>query len=280
MTTLFFQNKVDRRSRSAMVDFLKGHYRYNTMSSWNCLTSYANNIKLHRLGLSSQQLDKAYEMLDTDFWEEIREPIDEFTHDQGHRYTIRSNGRSGGYLVLHDSHLELTGHLSYCPTCGQRNFKKVPPVSFFDNNDEVIAKEILRSQNSWLAGVYLGQPAIQALPISDDKKLSLINRFKSELKDCSVTDACGVCGNPRSNFTVPPSRLSVANIGIDQGEDFFAEDWSMEALRDRVDLVCAFDAACDEIRSNFIALLEDYDVVEVTQHRPVQVKTLVARVAA
>ena len=53
----------------------------------------------------------------------------------------------------------------------------------------------------------------------------------------------------------------------------------MEALRDRVELICAFDAACDAVRSNFIALLEDYDVVEVTEHRPVQVKTLVARAA-
>ena len=52
-----------------------------------------------------------------------------------------------------------------------------------------------------------------------------------------------------------------------------------KALRDRVDLVCAFDAACDAIRSNFIALLDDYDVVEITEHRPVQVKTLVARAA-
>ncbi|MDP3331848.1 MAG: hypothetical protein Q8S55_07625 [Methylococcaceae bacterium] len=277
--TPFFQKKVDRRSRSAMVDFLKGHYRYDTMSSWNRLTSYANNIKFHRLGLPSEQEDKAYKMLDTDFWEEIRSPIDDFTYDQGHHYTICSNGRSGGYLVLHESHLELTGHLSYCPTCGQRNFKKVPLVTYQDENEEVIAREILRSQNSWLPGVYLGQPAIQTLTISDDKKLLLINQLKAELRDCSASDACGVCGNPRSNFSVPPSRLMVANRGIDQFEDFYAEDWSMEALRDRVDLVCAFDTACDAIRSNFIALLDDYDVVEVTEHRPIQIKTLVARAA-
>ncbi|MDO8827803.1 hypothetical protein [Methylophaga sp.] len=275
----YFQNKVDRRTRSAMVDFLKGHYRYDTMSSWNRLTSYANNIKFHRLGLSSKQDDKAYEMLNVDFWEEIRGPIDDFTYDQGHRYTICSNGRSGGYLVLHESHLELTGHLSYCPTCGQRNFKKVPPVTYQDENEEVIAREILRSQNSWLPGVYLGQPAIQTLTISNDKKLLLINRLKTELRDCSASDACGVCGNPRSNFSVPPSRLMVANRGIDQFEDFYAEDWSMEALRDRVDLVCAFDTACDAIRSNFIALLDDYDVVEITEHRPVQIKKLVAHAA-
>jgi hypothetical protein len=277
--TAFFQKKVDRRNRSEMVNFLKGHYRYNTMNSWNRLSSYANNIKIHRLGLTSEQSDKAYNMLDTDFWEEIRDPIDDFTHDQGLHYTICSNGRSGGYLVLYGSHMELTGHQSYCPTCGQRSFKKVPPANYQDDNEEVIAREMLRSPSSWLPGVYLGQPAIQALSISDDKKLLLINRLKAELRDCSASDACGVCGHPRRNFNVPPSRLMVASRSIDQGEDFYAEDWSMESLRDRVDLVCAFDAACDAIRSNFIALLENYNVVEVTEHRPVQVKTLVARVA-
>jgi hypothetical protein len=66
---------------------------------------------------------------------------------------------------------------------------------------------------------------------------------------------------------------------IDQDEDFAAEAWSMAALRDRVELVCAFDATCDAIRSNFIALLDDYDIVEETYFRPVQIKTLVTRVA-
>jgi hypothetical protein len=44
MAALFFQTKVDHRSRSAMVEFLKGHYRYDTMNSWNRSTAYANNI--------------------------------------------------------------------------------------------------------------------------------------------------------------------------------------------------------------------------------------------
>ena len=279
MSDLFFQKKVDRRSRSAMVDFLKCHYRYSTMSSWNRSSSYAHCIKIHRLGLTSEQSDKAYEMLDADFWDDIRWPIDEFTASQGDCYTIGTNGRSGGYLVLYQSRRELTGHLSYCPSCGQRNFKKVPPT-FDDENERVIAQEILRSRDSWHPSVYLTQSAIEALPLSTDDKFSLIVRIKSQLVNCSATDTCGVCSKPRRNFDVPPWQLSIyAGKGIDQSEDFYAEDWSMESLRERVDLVCAFDATCDAIRSNFINLLEDYDVVEETIQRPVQVKKLVARAA-
>jgi hypothetical protein len=281
MSNQFFQKKVDRRSRSAMVDFLITHYRYDTACSWNRSSSYAHCIKIHRLDLTSEQSDKAYDALDTEFWDEIRWPIDEFTSSQGGCYTIGTNGRSGGYLVLYQSRRELTGHLSYCPSCGQRSFKKVPPT-FEDANENVIAQEILRSQKSWLPDVYLSLPAIEALPLSIDEKLSLIARIRCQLDmvNCTATDACGVCRNPRRNFDVLPSQLSVyPGKSIDQDEDFYAEDWSMEALRDRVDLVCAFDAACDDIRSNFIALLDDYDVVEETIHRPVKVKKLVARAA-
>ncbi|PPD43777.1 MAG: cysteine protease [Methylobacter sp.] len=272
----FFQKKIDRRSRTAMVAFLTGHFRYDTMRSWNRTSSYAHSIKLHRLGLTSKQSDNAFEMLDTDFWDEIREPIDDFTVSQDSRYTIGVNGRSGGYLVLYESRRELTGHLSYCPACGQRNFTKVPPT-FEDANEQVIAREILGSQNAWHPGIYLTQASIAALPLADNEKLVLINRIKSQLANCSGSAACGVCRNPRRNFTVPPSKLSVyPGKGIDQGESFDGEEWSMVSLRDRVDLVCAFDAACDAIRNNFLALLEDYRVVEVTEYRPVQVKQLVA----
>lgn len=272
----FFQKKIDRRSRTAMVAFLTGHFRYDTMRSWNRTSSYAHSIKLHRLGLTSKQSDNAFEMLYTDFWDEIREPIDDFTVSQDSRYTIGVNGRSGGYLVLYESRRELTGHLSYCPTCGQRNFTKVQPT-FEDANEQVIAREILGSQNAWQPGIYLTQASIAALPHAGDEKLALITRIKSQLANCSGSDACGVCRNPRRNFTVPPSKLSVyPGKGIDQGESFDGEEWSMARLRERVDLVCEFDAACDAIRSNFLVLLEDYRVVEVTEYRPVQVKQLVA----
>lgn len=277
--THFFQRKVDRRSRSAMVDFLKGHFRYDTMNSNNGNTSYANPVKFNRLGLSDSQIYQAYNLLDIDYWDEISGAMSDFTHEQGHRYTIGSNGRSAGYLVLYESRMKLTGHLSYCPSCSQRNFKKVPPVTYQDNNEEVIAREILKSQNSWAPSVYLGQSQIQDLTLSNDQKLAFIVKLKSELADCSLSNACGLCGKPRSNFSIPPSRLEVSGTNIDQGADFFAEDWNMESLRDRVDLVCAFDEACDAVRRDFIALLDNYDVVEETIQRPVTVKVLRERAA-
>jgi len=120
---MFFETRVDLRSRSALQEFLQRHVRYFTGNRWNRSTSYAQRVKLNRLGLSRAQLDRAWEILETDFWDEIREPIEAFIQANGGAWTIGTNGRSGGYLVLYGSSLEDTGYRSWCPSCGQRNYQ-------------------------------------------------------------------------------------------------------------------------------------------------------------
>ena len=53
-----YYKEVDKRYREAMTAFLKKHFRYHTMNSWNRSTSYANNIKLYNLNFSKTPLDK------------------------------------------------------------------------------------------------------------------------------------------------------------------------------------------------------------------------------
>lgn len=202
-----FHKAVDRNNRESMVAFLKGHYRYDTMGSWNGNTSYAHSCKLHNLGLSGLELNKAYDVLQTEYWHELEYVIADFTEAMGGNYTIGSNGRSSGYLVLYNSRWEETGHKSYCRSCGQRNFTA-----------------------------------------------------------CGVTEGdnkCGKCGaigdKGRLNFMTPPRKLSVVGAGIDEEAEF--EDWSLGQLQARVDVVEAFDIACDDIRDAFIAMLA-MDVVE------------------
>ena len=44
-----YYKEVDKRYRESMVKYLRKHFRYNTMNSWNKSTSYANNIKLYNI---------------------------------------------------------------------------------------------------------------------------------------------------------------------------------------------------------------------------------------
>ena len=266
----FFLKSVNHRSHSAMIEFLKGHSRYYAR---NGFSSYANNISIKNLGLSPKQADKAvdtlkvYDRMNIDIWEECSAPlIKEFSHNQKYRYTIGTNDCFNDHLILYRSRLECSGHLSYCPCCGQRNYKKVPPA-YQDSNEALIAEEILNGKRFWQPNAYLRLPTIQSLPLSVEKKLSLITKLKTELRDCSVSYTCSLCGNPRCNYAVQPSQLVIESKGVHQGEAFRTEDWSMARLHDRIELICAFDAACDAIRSKFIALLNEYQLVKSVKPR-------------
>lgn len=273
---MYFGKAVDKRSRQAMTDFLTGHFRYNTMNGWNRSTSYAHNIKLHHLGLTSQQMDAAYDMLQTDYWDEIRAPIEDFTSEMNGGYTIGRNGRSGGYLVLYQSQYELTGHLSCCRSCGQRNFKRVFEVSQSADH-AVIENCVFRNGGGRAEATYLQQPDIAAIGLPDAEKLAVIRSAQRACKDATIGNKCGACGaegkRGRVNYTTLPKRLSVyPGKDMDQGEDF--SEWSMSELRSRVELVRRFDEACDEIRDNFIALIGSCKVVEEVVMVPRTVKRI------
>ena len=56
----FFRPKNEKMNDQEKFDYIKNHFRYNTMSSWNRVTSFANNVKIHNLGFTKEQQDKYY----------------------------------------------------------------------------------------------------------------------------------------------------------------------------------------------------------------------------
>lgn len=274
----FFAKAVDRRSRSAMSTFLSEHFRYDTLNSWNMSTSYAHCVKLHKLGLTSEQYDEAFDITGAeDFWSQISDPIDNFTASMSGAYTIGSNGRSGGYLVLYESRYEFTEHKSRCRSCGQLNFKGVAaPLSVAE---AAIGAKVVRNGGAWSEQTYLAESEIRAIDLPASEKLAILRRLKSELKDCTIDNRCGRCHaeGERGRINISPLRtLSVySGRSIDQDEDF--SEWSMDQLRQRVELVTAFDAACDEIRECFLDLMSSCVAVEQTVMVPRKVTVLESR---
>ena len=97
---------VNFEDKKSMISFLENHFRYNTMNSWNQSTSYANNVKLHNIGIPPEYEDKAYasvcgEAQNDEFDLMYNELKKEFTMKTG--YDIAFNGRSSGYIVLYDT---------------------------------------------------------------------------------------------------------------------------------------------------------------------------------
>jgi len=114
------------KTRAAMIEFLAGHFRYSTMNSWDNGSSYAANVKIHRLNLPRELEDKAYEALEVEeSFDDVRAVLREFAEAHNWNYQIGFNGRSGGYLVLYKGGRKLSESKSFCQDCGQRNFKTV-----------------------------------------------------------------------------------------------------------------------------------------------------------
>ena len=90
------------RTRKEMIAYLKNHFRYDTMNSWNRSTSYARCVKIHRLDFPSQEIETmAYDFLDIEeAYSDIRRLMREFAERYDYRWQMGFNGRSGGYLVL------------------------------------------------------------------------------------------------------------------------------------------------------------------------------------
>jgi len=93
---------VNTRSRPAMIAFLSGHERYNTLGSMNCSTSYANCVKVHKLGLTREDVGKALDMLAIpQVFAAMRLVMQEWSAGYGWKWQAGMNGRNSGYIVLY-----------------------------------------------------------------------------------------------------------------------------------------------------------------------------------
>jgi hypothetical protein len=93
-----FFNKTEKiNTLEEKFNYIKNHFKYWTMNSWNGLVSIANNVKIYNLGLDKKQLNKAFEIIECeDFYFDVKIMIEESGLNAGF------NGRSGGYLVLYN----------------------------------------------------------------------------------------------------------------------------------------------------------------------------------
>jgi len=95
-----FKQKVGK-SKKAMIQFLTNHFRYDTMSSWNQSTSYANKVKIHSV-IPNNLRTKVYELMETEeFYDNLSEIISDFGMEHDQKWQAGFNGRSSGYIVLY-----------------------------------------------------------------------------------------------------------------------------------------------------------------------------------
>ena len=123
-----FYKEVNIKKRGEMTAFLKNHFRYHSMNSWNKSTSYANNIKLYNIDKPADiDSDNWLEMLwITDWQEKLSSLLEDFGEKHNWLWQAGVNGRSGGYVVLYQGGIKPSGYKSHCTHCGQKNCQAVP----------------------------------------------------------------------------------------------------------------------------------------------------------
>ena len=96
---IFFTG-LKEKTLESKFEYIKEHYTYNVMNSWNNLESIANNVKIWNLELTNEQIDKFLELLDIDsdyIYDILNILIEDFEDITGTQ--IFFNGRNGGHLV-------------------------------------------------------------------------------------------------------------------------------------------------------------------------------------
>lgn len=105
---MFYKKGIDITNAKQMFEFLKSHYTYDTMNSWNGLKSIANNVKIYNLDLEGDWDNALSFLYDNNGYSDLVYLINdtiELWEDEHPGFSVGFNGRSGGYLVLyHEKH--------------------------------------------------------------------------------------------------------------------------------------------------------------------------------
>lgn len=97
---IFFTG-LEEKTLESKFEYIKEHFTYDILNSWNRLDSIANKVKVWDLKLTREQVDKFFELLDVDedcIYANLRFTIEDFEDITDTE--VFFNGRSCGYLVL------------------------------------------------------------------------------------------------------------------------------------------------------------------------------------
>lgn len=259
------------RSRKEMAAYLSGHFRYDTMNSWNLSSSYARNIKLTKIELPQDAVSTAWELLCLDNYLTITgfsEPLDQFQRSQNHTWQWGVNGRQGGYIVLYKGYAEPSQYKSWCSLCGQNNYAKVEELPQEDDPEGQLRAYVIQ-HNHWIPTVYPGQDDVKALGLSDERVIQIVEDLRKEWgKDkpnVTYHNKCGRCGEySRVNFDKAPIQIGCwpgKDVDGDETLESFME-WDLDTLRARANLIWDFDKAVDKGIKKFILWCRTHEIKE------------------
>lgn len=180
---MFYVKGVDICNTKSMWNFLKEHFTYSTMNSWNRPESVANNVKLHKLNLEGDWTNVLKYLTDVGDCGGLQCAIDdairEFDEKWYPHYRVGFNGRSNGYLVLYNG----DNNGSVLPDC----------VAYYDTYEDF--KEDIKHWNGYNVSDYKDDLRDVVELVRDFDKLcdtlrDIVNEYsKRSFNEDKLTDA-------------------------------------------------------------------------------------------
>lgn len=117
---LFYKTNLVKQNAKEAWQFLKDHFTYYTLNSWNLMKSIANNVKMYNLQLDGNYWVARDLLIEDDYY--VLNSMIRDWQDKHPGYVVGFNGRSGGYLVLYN----------------EKNYNSVLPdwVTDYDNYED------------------------------------------------------------------------------------------------------------------------------------------------
>ena len=97
---LFYKTNLVKQNAKEAWQFLKDHFTYYTLNSWNLMKSIANNVKMYNLQLDGDGWVARDLMIADDYY--VLNSMIRDWQDKHPGYVVGFNGRSDGYLVLYN----------------------------------------------------------------------------------------------------------------------------------------------------------------------------------
>ena len=250
-------------TKKAMREYLKSHFRYKRGRE----NVYANNIKVHHV---LPYDEKYYQALsDESLMQQVFNLAEDFLQQKYPDYGLFTEGRSGGYLVLHARRKRFTEHKSYCKCCGQRNFRNAVELHKIPLAKEHPAWPMILEMVK-MCGMSAGNPQHSASYFAE-WAISNGIRSMSYFALFAIADnaaphivgkgsvlKCGKCGSPEmENFKTPTYIWESAGAICD--EDYEIDEMDTETLIHRFNLVKAFDEATKVLIEEFKFCAEDLE---------------------
>lgn len=241
---LFYKTNLVKQNAKEAWQFLKDHFTYYTLNSWNLMKSIANNVKMYNL-----QLDGSYwvarDLMIADDYYVLNSMIRDW-QSKHPGYVVGFNGRSDGYLVLYN----------------EKNYNSVLPdwVTDYDNYEDFkqYAKDYYGSLKEMLPTIIEYVDLVQDFDKLCDELRDYVNDLSlTNMEDKATEELERIVEVFNSSMKKDLEALGVKELKVKK----FKDKVDTSSLKDHPALALSFETILQNGVSEMYEVIDEADYI-------------------